>query len=105
MPRCFVSAKVKSDIERIASWIARDHVRAAIGFILATKNTFEKLAEFPGARPEWEPRIPKYPGLRFWPIKRYSSYLILYRPIEDGVRIYRVIHGARDVNRVLGPRA
>ena len=104
MPRIVVTAKVKPDIERIASYIARDHLRAAIGFILATKDAFVRLAEFPGIGPEWEPVIKKYPGLRFWPIKRYSNYLILYRPVQDGVEILRVIHGARDINRVLDPR-
>ena len=45
MPRLLINAKARSDIERIASYIAQDHVRAAIRFILAAKAAFEKLAE------------------------------------------------------------
>ena len=33
------------------------------------------------------------PELRFLPV---GNYLIFYRPIENGVEIARVIHGARD---------
>jgi len=32
-------------------------------------------------------------NLRFFPA---GTYLIFYRPIEDGVEIVRVIHGSRD---------
>jgi toxin ParE1/3/4 len=104
MARLLVNSRARADVERIASHIAKDHVRAAIGFILAAKAAFERLAEIPGLGPEWEPRIAKYPDLRFWPITRYRNYLVLYRPIAGGVRILRVMHGARDVNRVLGPQ-
>ena len=104
MPRLLINARARLDVEQIASHIARDHVRAAIRFILAAKVACEKLAQFPGLGPEWEPRVAKYPDLRFWPITPYRNYLVLYRPIPDGVRILRVIHGARDVNRV-EPRA
>jgi toxin ParE1/3/4 len=35
------------------------------------------------------------PGLRFLVA---GSYLILYRTLDTGVEIVRVLHGARDVN-------
>ena len=34
------------------------------------------------------------PDLRSFPI---GSYLIFYRPIEDGIPLIRVLHGARDI--------
>ena len=34
------------------------------------------------------------PNLRTFPI---GSYLIFYRPMEDGIQLIRVIHGARDI--------
>ncbi len=34
------------------------------------------------------------PNLRSFPI---GSYLIFYRPMEDGIQLIRVAHGARDI--------
>jgi len=34
------------------------------------------------------------PNLRSFPI---GSYLIFYRPVEDGIELIRVLHGARDI--------
>ena len=34
------------------------------------------------------------PGLRFIPI---GSYLVFYRPIDEGVEIVRLLHGSRDI--------
>jgi len=34
----------------------------------------------------------------------FDSYLIFYRPIAEGVEIYRVLHGARDLRRLLTRR-
>jgi hypothetical protein len=42
--------------------------------------------------------------LRFWPVKKYRDYLIVYRQISEGIAVVRVFHGARDMNRVLRRR-
>ena len=36
--------------------------------------------------------------LRFWPV---YSYLVVYRPDSQPLQIIRVLHGARDVPRIL----
>jgi len=33
-------------------------------------------------------------GLRSFPV---GSYLIFYRPIEDGIELARLLHGSRDI--------
>ena len=33
-------------------------------------------------------------NLRCFPV---GSYLIFYRPIEDGIQLIRILHGARDI--------
>ena len=30
-----------------------------------------------------------------------GSYLIFYRPIDDGIEVVRVLHGARDIERAV----
>jgi len=37
-------------------------------------------------------------GIRSFPVR---DYVLVYRPILDGVELVRVVHGARDLERVL----
>ena len=37
---------------------------------------------------------------RRWPVKDFVNWLIFYLPKRDGVEILRVIHGARDPNKI-----
>lgn len=38
------------------------------------------------------------PNLRGFPL---GAYVILYRPIANGIEVVRVLHGARDIKRLL----
>jgi toxin ParE1/3/4 len=40
-------------------------------------------------------------GLRFLPITKFPTYLLFYRPLDDGIELIRVLHGARDIARLL----
>jgi len=39
--------------------------------------------------------------LRMWLSPAFRNYLIFYRELADGVEIVRVLHGARDIKRIL----
>jgi hypothetical protein len=36
-------------------------------------------------------------GIRVWPANGFRNPLIFYRPMNEGVEIVRVLHGARDI--------
>jgi toxin ParE1/3/4 len=38
-------------------------------------------------------------GVRSWPLSRFKNYLIFYKPMDRGIDVVRVLHGARDVER------
>lgn len=40
------------------------------------------------------------PGMRSFPIGRY---VVFYMPLEDGIDVIRVLHGARDIEAVFNP--
>ena len=83
------------DLDEIGSYVGDRSVRAAIRLIDAFQRQFELLSERPRigrARPDLRPE------LRSWP---HGSYIVLYRVIEGGVEIVRVVHGARDLVSVL----
>ena len=35
-----------------------------------------------------------------WSIRGFQNYIVFYRPLEDGVDVVRVIHGARDIQAI-----
>jgi len=41
-------------------------------------------------------------SVRCFPISRFPSHIVYYKPLADGVVIIRVIHGARDIDRIFG---
>ncbi len=83
------------DLIEIYHYITAHSPRAAETLLYGLDGEFRLLAERPGigrARPELRPE------LRSW---SHGSYVILYRIVDAGVEIVRVIHGARDLAAVL----
>jgi toxin ParE1/3/4 len=46
------------------------------------------------ARPEFGAR------LRSIPVRWYSKYLIFYQLLSDGIEVIRIVHGARNLQRL-----
>ncbi|MGC2661553.1 MAG: type II toxin-antitoxin system RelE/ParE family toxin [Bryobacteraceae bacterium] len=42
--------------------------------------------------------------VRFWTLTRYPNYTIVYRPNTAPIQIIAVLHGKRDIRRVLKQR-
>jgi len=40
-------------------------------------------------------------GLRMWRVPGFEKHLIFYRVTEGGIEVVRVLHGARDIQRIL----
>jgi len=77
------------DIEEIANYISLDNPPAAWRWIDNALEKCRKIGDMPRmgvARPEIRP------GLRTMP---FGSYMIVYREIDGGAEIVRVLHGAR----------
>ena len=100
MGRLLVNERVDADLDDIADYIARDDVDAALRFYDAARRAFHFLSDYPGAGARHPQSDPRLADMRVWPISRFRNYLVCYLPVADGVRILRVIHGARDVRRV-----
>jgi toxin ParE1/3/4 len=94
-------AAARRDVVEIAVWIARDNKDAAYRFLDAVDADARKLAAMPGMGPAREFSNPKLEGLRSWPVTGFRNYLIFYRKSRGGITIVRVLHGARDLERVL----
>ncbi len=82
------------DADEIWFWVAADSPRAAHSLLSDFDDVAAGLLEFPALGVSREDLAP---GLRSFPVK---SYLIFYRPVEDGIEIVRVLHGRRDVEQI-----
>ena len=90
MNRYRVSDAARSDLDEIWFYIAQDNPDAADKFIRALVSRFPMLASMPELgrrREELSPRLRSFP---------VGNYIIFYRPMDNGVEIARVLHGARD---------
>ena len=98
------SEDVLRDIADIHLFIAVENPDAAERFLAALRLSFRTLAQWPEIGPRYQSNRAELAGLRFWPVRRFTNYLIFYRVIAKSgqLHIVRVLHGARDVPQVLG---
>lgn len=91
MPRVLTKPEADADLLDIWLYIAQDSPNNADHFLDRIREKLWGLAESPqiGAK-----RDVIRAGLRSQPI---GAYLIFYFPLEDGIEIARVLHGARDI--------
>jgi toxin ParE1/3/4 len=91
MKKYRVSNTARLDLDEIWFYIAQDNPDAADKFMRALLSRFPLLASMPEMGRQREELAAR---LRSFPI---GNYLIFYRPMENGVEIARVLHGARDL--------
>ena len=91
----------RQDLVDIFTRIGQNNPDAATRFLKAANETIERLAERPGLGSSLETSNPELEGLRFRLVKGFKKYLILYIPQEDSIDVVRVLHGARDIQKLL----
>jgi toxin ParE1/3/4 len=98
-----IVVRKQADIEMddIARFIARDNLDAGKRFYDAVYGDLQKLAAMPGIGALREVRNPDLKGLRSWPVSGYRNYLIFYRPIDGGIEVMHILHGARDYQKII----
>jgi toxin ParE1/3/4 len=94
--------EVRRDLQGQFSYIARDKLSAANRFLRAFDQTIKRLARAPERGTAWETNNPDWTGLRVMPVKGFENHLIFYFPVEGGIEIVRVLHGARDIEVIFG---
>jgi toxin ParE1/3/4 len=92
------------DIADIHLFIAMNNPTAADRFLDALRLTFRTLARWPEVGPHYQSNRAELTGMRFWPVRRFTNYLIFYRvtAARRHLHIIRILHSARDLSQVLG---
>jgi len=97
MPRFILSEFVEPELAAIWDYIATGNRDAADRFLEAAHGTFQELARMPAmGRHRHFPQA-RLNNLRSFRIQDFENYLVFYRPIQDGVEVFHVLHGARDL--------
>ena len=96
-----VKPPVWDDLREIGQRIAKDNPDAADRFFTAAKAAFELLTRHPGLG-----RLRSFSllGVRSWVVPDFESYVIFYVPTKTDVQVLAVLHGARDLPKVMRDR-
>lgn len=90
---CRFTSTASRDIESIIDYVADSRgFDVAERFLNKINQRCRNLANFPNMGRNRDGILP---SLRSFPI---DSYLIFYRPIEDGIEVVRVVSGYRDLD-------
>jgi antitoxin ParD1/3/4 len=92
----------KADIFDIWSYIADDSEKAADRVEQAIYDACEFVAEAP-TRGHTRSDLTSRP-LRFWTLTRYPNYTVVFRPQTSPLQVVAVLHGKRNVRRILKRR-
>ena len=99
--RVLIRPLAAEDIGQIVVTIADDQPAAAGRFVDAIERECEALRAFPRLGRARAFRSPLLASLRSRPVSGFKSWLIFYRVLPDAIDVVRVLHGARDLPRVI----
>ena len=96
MSRCVFTLQARADLQQIHDYIAQNSPANALRFVDRLEESCLRLGDHPymgPSRPEFGSHHRSFvvPGTRF---------VIIYRPMDDGVVIIHVRHGSQDLIRL-----
>jgi toxin ParE1/3/4 len=100
MSRFRLSRQADADLDQLADELGQQDPGWAVRVLDGLHATFEFLGTNPLAgaeRPDLRPRLRVFPGRA-----AARSYVVFYYPLEDGVEVATIIHGARDYLGMFG---
>jgi plasmid stabilization system protein ParE len=73
----------------------------ALRFREAVRRTIQSLGQNPHVGPRYSSGKPGLRNLRSWPVVGFEAIRIYYALEPDAMHIIRILHGKRDVKRIL----
>lgn len=94
MRTCLISPEASQDLDGIFDYFAINNVDAGDKFVIAFEKKCEQLLQFPKMGRSYNDIEPSLRGIPL------DNYIILYRLIDDGVEIVRVVSGYRNLEYI-----
>jgi toxin ParE1/3/4 len=103
MARVRKRESAKRDLIQQWVWYAENAgIDVADRFLRATDETLELLSSQPESGSPFFVRRPELQNVRRFPVSGgFGKILLFYFPLLDGVDLVRVVHGGRDLERLL----
>ncbi len=95
------SAARRDILDQFLYLIDQNVPHVAERFIDAVDKTIAKLTKRPRIGAPKKLNDPRLKGLRAWPVRGFEAVRIYYLISEDVLRVVRVLHGKRDIDRLL----
>lgn len=95
------SKHVRSDIIAIYQYIYERNPEAAERVLDAIEQSIRSLIDTPGIGHYWNSPDPKFRGIRVTSVRPFRQYLIFFRASENAIEVFRVVHGARELSRIV----
>lgn len=98
-----LSPAAMEDMESIIDYLRERNPVVAVRFVEAAQATFEHVAFVPLAYTKLRTERPALADIRWRPLTgAFNRYLVFYRVVDhDIVDVVRVLHSARDLDRIL----
>jgi toxin ParE1/3/4 len=100
--RAIIRARADCDEEEIFDYLAQRSLATARRFVDALHDTIRALCEDSSPGMPWISENPRLAGLRWWKVQGFPKHLIFFRLEADRLEVQRVLHGSRDLERLLG---
>jgi len=97
-----LSVEALDDLHLIWAYIAKDNPEAADRVVEAARRMCNILAEHPDLGQRRQFPAMELAGIRSFVVTDFPNYILFYRVAPGGVEIVRVLHGARDIERLFG---
>ena len=99
--RILIRPSAWRELDDQAEYLARTSVATAQRFQEATEQTFQDIARMPEVGSPYPMANLRLQGLRCWPVGGFKNHLIFYRPVDGGVEVLHILHGARNIPGIL----
>ena len=97
MARVIRTPQARNDLKAIARYIAKQSQSRSTA--LKFLDTINEKCRLYATQPQMGQLFEQYrPGLRSFPVR---DYIVFYHAIHDGIEVYRVLHGARNLETLL----
>ena len=103
MARVLKRAAARRDLIQQWVWYAENaSIEVADRFLRAADKTLDLLSTQPESGAAFFARKPELQNMRQFPVSDgFGKILLFYFPLQDGVDLVRVVHGSRDLERLL----
>ncbi len=91
----------RESIIEYAVYISSNSPEAGSRFLNSVENTLKALLSMPEMAKEGDFHEQNLKGIRVFPVKDFPNHLIFYRVTEEGIEVVDVIHGSRDLEKIL----